>query len=83
MFVILAYDVGVKRVARMRKIAEKYLRPVQKSVFEGHLTERLLSKLQKEIAELIDCECDAVIIYKQDYHMEIIKLEIGKRQESL
>ena len=39
MYVILIYDIGVKRVSRIQKICKNYLFPVQKSVFEGNITE--------------------------------------------
>ena len=35
MFVILVYDVHVKRVNKMLKLVRRYLVHVQKSVFEG------------------------------------------------
>ena len=44
MFVILTYDVRQKRHSKTRKICKKYLYHVQKSVFEGYLTERQLKK---------------------------------------
>ena len=82
MFVILVYDVGVKRVAKVRKTAEKYLRPVQRSVFDGYLTDHNLAKLQEELEERLDPEADAVTIYKQhEFTGEFSRLEIGKRPE--
>ena len=82
MFIILAYDVNVKRVAKVRKTVEKYLQPVQKSVFEGFVTDRALGKLQRELEGMIDCEADAVVIYKQLFNGSLIKCEIGKRQNT-
>jgi CRISPR-associated protein Cas2 len=64
MFVILAYDVQVKRSSRVRKIVKKYLHPRQKSVYEGFLTEGKLTQLKKELAGAILPEKDAVLIYK-------------------
>lgn len=40
MFVILTYDISSARDARVRKTVKKYLLNVQKSVFEGYLTEK-------------------------------------------
>ena len=79
MFVVLVYDVNIKRVAKVRKTAEKYLQPVQKSVFEGFLTESTLAKLQKELERIIDCEIDSVLIYKQTYGSSLIKSSLGKQ----
>ena len=64
MYVILCYDVKSWRVGKMRKIAKKYLRPVQKSVFEGNLTDGKLKQLKAEIERLVDCEEDSIRIYK-------------------
>ena len=77
MFVILVYDVNTRRVAKVRKTAEKYLKPVQKSVFEGFLTDRSLSKLQGELARIIDCDADSVLIYKQSFG-GFTKCSLGK-----
>ncbi|EOU2023716.1 CRISPR-associated endonuclease Cas2, partial [Clostridium perfringens] len=49
MFVILTYDVGEKRVNRVRKILKKYLIWTQNSVFEGKITEAKLHKCLSEI----------------------------------
>ena len=49
MFVILTYDVNSKRVGKALKICRKYLSHVQRSVFEGNITEGKLRKLQKEL----------------------------------
>jgi CRISPR-associated protein Cas2 len=70
MKVILIYDIETiepqdqKRLNKIRKIARKYLYHVQKSVFEGDLTEAQLFKLEKMILEVIDKERDSVIIYR-------------------
>jgi len=64
MFTIMAYDVGETRVGRLRKIACKYLFPVQRSLFQGHLTERQLGLLKQAIARVTVPEEDRVIFYK-------------------
>ena len=63
MFVILVYDVGVKRVGKALKICRKYLHWVQNSVFEGEVSKANLVKLKKELDMLIDKEEDSVILY--------------------
>ena len=78
MFVILAYDVGSKRVSKARKIIKKYLNPLQESVFEGHISEAKLGKLKKELFEFIDNDYDSVIIYKIGSTRFAKKDEIGK-----
>jgi CRISPR-associated protein Cas2 len=63
MFVILSYDMRQERVAKARKIVKKYLRPVQRSVFEGHLSQSKLGHLKRELETLIRPEEDGVRIY--------------------
>ena len=63
MFVILVYDIGVKRVAKVLKTCRKYLYWVQNSVFEGEISEANLKKLKAELNRIIDREVDSVIIY--------------------
>ena len=64
MYVILSYDVRAKRAAITRKIVRKYLRPVQRSVYEGSITESRLERLKEELFRKLDCEEDSVRIYK-------------------
>lgn len=64
MFVVLAYDVGSRRVSKVLKIVKKYLSPVQRSIFQGFLTESKCEKLKRELGAVILPENDSVIIYK-------------------
>lgn len=43
---------------------QKYLEHVQKSVFEGSITEAKLNKLKKELFRAIVKDEDSIIIYK-------------------
>lgn len=51
MFVIVVYDVHHKRVSKVRKVFNKYLHSVQRSAFEGNITEAKLKKLKKELSK--------------------------------
>ena len=64
MFVIMAYDIAEKRVAKVRKIAQKYLSPVQQSVFQGFLSQKQLYKIQQELKSKIDPETDKIVFYE-------------------
>ncbi len=77
MWVILTYDVGVKRNSRVRKICRKYLLHVQKSVFEGSISESSLKKLQKELEKKIDPEEDQIAIYRYETSKDVKKDMIG------
>jgi len=62
-FIILVYDVNVKRVAKVLKICRKYLYWVQNSVLEGDISEAALKRLKAELARTINKDEDSVIIY--------------------
>ena len=81
MFVILTYDVNSKRVGKELKICRKYLSHVQKSVFEGNITEGKLRKLQKELQRVILIEEDTICIYRMDSVKYARKEQIGKIEE--
>lgn len=63
MFTIMVYDVGEKRVAKVLKIARKYLYWVQNSVLEGEISEANLVKLKEELIRKINKDEDSVIFY--------------------
>lgn len=79
---ILTYDVKVKRVGKVRKAVKQYLRPVQRSVFEGFLSEGKLKKLKNAVLNVIDTEEDAVRIYTFQSLREAAVEEIGKIAEA-
>lgn len=69
MYVILVYDIngdekGAKALRKMFKICKKYLTHIQKSVFEGDLSEAQLAKLKAEVNKIIRKDLDSVIIFK-------------------
>ncbi len=63
MYVIVAYDVGVDRVARVLKVCRRYLTWVQNSLLEGELTPAQFRRLQHELERVIDQEADSVQFY--------------------
>ena len=77
MFVILTYDMNQKRVSKMLKICRKYLLHVQKSVFEGVITEAKLRLLQSEIKKVINVNEDMVCIYCMESAKYAHKEQIG------
>ena len=64
MYVILVYDCGEKRVAKMLKHCRKYLNWIQNSVFEGEITEVKLKELVAGARKFMDEETDSLIIFK-------------------
>ena len=77
MFVILSYDVNQKRVGKALRICRKYLAHIQKSVFEGRLTEGQLEKLKRELKRAIDPDKDSVCIYCMESVKYAKKEQIG------
>ncbi|MGB9887681.1 MAG: CRISPR-associated endonuclease Cas2 [Moorellales bacterium] len=63
MYVILVYDVNVKRVAKVLKIARRYLTWVQNSVLEGEITEAKFRALQLELERVINRKEDSLLFY--------------------
>lgn len=67
--VILVYDIntedkgGKRRLTKTMKTCRKYLNHVQKSVFEGDITEGQRVLLKREIEAIVDRTRDFVIIY--------------------
>ena len=61
---ILSYDAESRRCGKLRKIVKRYLHPVQRSLFQGFLTEKQCRLLKEELAKAVDTEKDAVILYK-------------------
>lgn len=63
MYAIMVYDVGEPRVAKVLKIARKYLTWVQNSVFEGEITEADIIRLNRELENVIDRNSDSINFY--------------------
>lgn len=80
MHVILCYDIRQKRISKINKTCKKYLTPVQRSVFEGEITEGKLSQLQSEIKSLIEPTEDSVVIYATLFPGQLSKHQIGLLQ---
>lgn len=77
MHIILVYDINAKKVNKALKICRQYLVHVQKSVFEGNITQTNLDKLKNQLANIIDKQKDSVIIYRLDSPKYIGKEQIG------
>ena len=63
MFVIVVYDVNIKRNNKVLKTCRKYLIHCQKSVFEGNITE---AKLKAELKHILKTDEDSLFIYRFD-----------------
>lgn len=64
MYDIIMDESGPKVHRNIFKICKKYLTHIQKSVFEGNLTELNLMKLKSELDRYIRKDKDSLIIFK-------------------
>ncbi len=84
MYIISVYDVstitkeGKRRLPKIMKKFRAYLNHVQKSVFEGELTEAGLKALKIEIKKLIKDKEDFVIFYRIDNKNNLKREFMGK-----
>lgn len=85
LFIIVVYDIDVKRVNKVLKICRKYLTWVQNSVLEGNIEESGLNRLVGELKRTIKESEDSVLIYKfrtiRYFSRELIGTEKGKEEQ--
>jgi CRISPR-associated protein Cas2 len=82
MYVILVYDIGEKRVAKMLKLCRKYLNWIQNSVFEGEITEVKLQELLLKAKAFIKPDEDSIIIFKSRHERWLDKQIVGLERMS-
>jgi len=82
-YIILVYDCGEKRVAKMLKLCRKYLSWIQNSVFEGELSEVKLKELQIKAKLIMKEDEDSLIIFKSRNEKWLEKEIIGKERSSI
>lgn len=63
MFVIITYDINVKRVGKVCKKLREHLTWTQNSVFEGELTKGQFLKCRKEVESIINPKEDSIYYY--------------------
>ncbi len=54
LYVLVVYDVAVKRIDKIRKLLKRQLNWVQNSVFEGELTAAGFEDMKKAITRVIE-----------------------------
>ena len=86
MYVILIYDIsldenGSKNMRNVFKICKKYLSHVQKSVFEGELSDANLYQLKFELSPFIREEMDSVILFTSRQQKWLQKEFWGKTED--
>ncbi len=85
MFVILAYDVNVERVNKVKKFLRRYLNWIQNSLFEGEVSEADLEEIKVGLKKIINESEDMIVIYKlrtdRVVKREIMGLDKSKTDE--
>lgn len=82
MYVIIAYDVSVERVNKVKKYLRTQLTWVQNSLFEGELTDSRYMQIMLKLERLIDKEKDCIIVYKFQSDKVLERLNIGVNKGS-
>jgi len=86
-YIILIYDIqtitkpGQRRMRKIFTLSKQYLNHVQKSVFEGELTESKYMELKSNIEDLINAETDSVIFFKSRDEKWLDKEMIGLQED--
>jgi CRISPR-associated protein Cas2 len=82
MYVLLVYDIEVKRVTKVHKLLKRYLHWVQNSVFEGELTDAQMADLKNRLEKLTDEDLDSILIYTARDQKWLTKEVLGKERAS-
>ena len=86
MDILVTYDiadtegVGASRLKRIAEVCEKYGQRVQFSVFECRLSPARLARMIAEVEDVIDRQCDSVIVYRFPGKIEDATLRFGRIQ---
>ena len=77
MYVLLIYDIGVKRVGKMLKLCRGYLNWIQNSSFEGEISSVKLKELRYKAKKIMNESEDSIIIYQSQEQRWLNKEVIG------
>ncbi len=80
MYILLVYDVEVKRVAKVHKFLKRHLHWVQNSVFEGELTDAQTETVKAGLRRLISDDTDSVLIYTSREQRWLTKEIMGRER---
>lgn len=80
MYVLIVYDVEVRRVTKVHKFLKRHLHWVQNSVFEGELTESQMETVRAGLKRLVDDETDAILLYAARDAKWLARESIGRER---
>ena len=80
MYVIIVYDVSVKRVSKVCNLLRQYLTWIQNSVFEGELTESQFLDVKTKLKRIVKESEDSIFIFTNRYKLKktVIGIETNK-----
>jgi CRISPR-associated protein Cas2 len=83
MYVLIVYDVEVKRVTKVHKFLKRHLHWVQNSVFEGELTDAQIETVKAGLRRVLDDEVDAVLIYTARDERWLARESLGRERSQI
>jgi CRISPR-associated protein Cas2 len=83
MYVLLVYDVEVKRVAKVHKYLKRHLHWVQNSVFEGELTDAQLETVKAGLRRVLNDETDSILIYTARDQRWLTRETMGRQRSEI
>lgn len=83
MYVILVYDMDIKRVGKMLKLCRRYLNWIQNSTFEGEISVAALKQLEFDAKEIMDLDKDSLILFKSREERWLEKEIIGQERNEI
>lgn len=83
MYVLVVYDVEVKRVTKVHKFLKRHLNWVQNSVFEGEVTDSQIETVKAGLKKLVDEESDSILIYTARDARWLARESLGHERSSI
>lgn len=80
MYILIVYDIEVKRVTKVHKFLKRYLHWVQNSVFEGELTPAQIEAMKSGLNKIIDTTADSILMFVARERRWLEKEIIGKER---
>ncbi len=87
MFLIIVYDVNVKRVNKVCSFLKMFLFWRQNSFFEGEVTESQFHSIKEGLKDIINPEEDSIFFYilpsKKSLKVEVLGLRKGRVEDNI
>jgi len=80
MYILIVYDIEVKRVTKVHKFLKRYLHWVQNSVFEGELTPAQIEEMKSGLNKIIAGDSDSILMFVARDKKWLEKEVIGKER---